>query len=35
MKSNRSVFLIPLAVILTALAILFIVGKLAGAGGIG
>jgi hypothetical protein len=35
MKSNRSVFLIPPAVILTALAILFIVGKLAGGAGMG
>jgi len=35
MKSNRNIFLIPLAVILTVLAIFLIVGNIAGAGGIG
>ena len=35
MKSKRSIFVIPLAVILTVLVIFVIVGNIAGAGGIG
>jgi hypothetical protein len=35
MKSNRYIFIIPLAVILMVLVIFLIVGNLAGAGGIG
>ena len=35
MNSKRNIFIIPLVVILTVLAVFLIVGRFAGAGGVG